>query len=118
VLSRGEGEDQVGELLLGRLSPGDDLERAVSGHAIVARLHQEAARQRAEREARRFRVGQASGQKQPQILLPGDDGLRFVAGVGRDDDFGEDLDDLPRGLCLEAAVHRHDAAKGAGRIAG
>ena len=43
--------------------------------------------------------------------------LRFVAGVGRDDHLGEDLHDLGRGLGVERAVERDDAAEGRDRIA-
>ena len=116
VLGHGEGEDQVGHLRRGRRPLGHDLQIRL-GHAVVARLHEKSAGERAEGEARRLRVGQAAGEQKPQILLAGDDRLGLVARIRRDDHLGEDLDDLPRRLGVEAAVERDDAAEGALRIA-
>ena len=61
----------------------------------------EAARERAEREPVGLRIGKPAGEKEPQILLLGDDRLGLVARVGRDDDLGEDLDDLARRVGIE-----------------
>ena len=87
-------------------------------HGVVAALHQEAAGERAEGEAGALGIGQAAGEQQPQILLLGENRLRVVARVRRDDHLGEDLGDLARGLGVERAVERDDAAEGADRIAG
>ena len=51
VLGDPEGELEVGQLLRRRLPPGDDLQLHVLDHGVVARLHQEAAGERAERQA-------------------------------------------------------------------
>ena len=37
------------------------------------------------------RVGKVAGQKQAQVLLPREDRLRVLVGIGRDHDLGEDL---------------------------
>jgi hypothetical protein len=62
-------------------------------------------------------IRKPGGEQQAQILLLGDDRFRLVARVGRDDHFGEDLDDLARRLRVERPVRRDDAAEGAHRIA-
>ena len=51
VLGHLEGEQQIGELRWRRLALGHDLQLGAVDHAVVARLHQEAAGQRAERDA-------------------------------------------------------------------
>ena len=62
--------------------------------------------------------GRPPVEQQAQVLLRRDDRLRLVAGVRRDDDLGEGLDDLLRGLGVEQAVQRDDAAEGRDRVAG
>jgi hypothetical protein len=117
VLRHGEGEEEVGKLRIARLPFGHDLQSAVGDDAVVARLDEEPARERAEGRAFGHRIGQAAGEKEPQILLLGDDRFRFGARIRRDDDLGENLDDLARGLGVERAVERDDPAEGADRIA-
>ena len=84
VLGDREGELQVGQLLRRRLPLGDDLQLEVLDHGVVARLHEEAAGDRAEGEAGRARIGQAAGGQQAQVLLLGEDGLGLVGRVGGD----------------------------------
>ena len=101
-----------------RGAPGDDLQRRLVEDAAVAVLHQEPARDRADGQRSRARIGQRAGDQQPQVLLRRDDRQRLVVGLRRDDDLGEDLDDLSRRRGVEAAVQRDDAAEGRDRIAG
>ena len=61
------------------------------------------------------RIRHAAGQQQAQVLLSRDDRDRLLVGFGRDDHLGEDLDDLARGLGIEPAVQRDDAAEGRDR---
>ena len=55
--------------------------------------------------------GRPPASSKPQVLLRRDDLDRFVAGVGRDDDLGEDLGDRLRGFGVERAVERDNAAE-------
>ncbi len=118
VLGDGEGEDEVGGLGRRRRASGDDFQVAGAGSGGVARLHQQAARERAERDAARRRVRQAAGHQQAQVFLLRDDPPRRLVGVGGDDHLGEDLGDARRRGRVEGAVQRDDAAEGAHRIAG
>ena len=79
VLGDLEGELQVGQLLRRRLPLGHDLQLEVVDHGVVARLHEEAAGERAEGEPVRARIGQAAGGQQAQVLLRGEDGLGLGA---------------------------------------
>ncbi len=81
-------------------------------------MHQHAAGHRLEDEPLGARIGQAAGEQEPQILLVADDTDRLFAGIGRDDDLGENLDDRARGLGVERPVQRDDSAEGGNRIAG
>ena len=66
----------------------------------------------------RARIRQAAGDQQPEILLGSDDGDRFLARAGCDDDFGENVGDGARGIGIERPVHRHDTAEGRHGVAG
>ena len=99
-------------------APGHDLQRHVVDDRVVARLEQQAAGDRTDAEARRARVGKAAGQQQAQVLLRRDQGDGLFVGVGRDDDFGEDLDDFRSRLGVELPVQRDDAAERRNGIAG
>ena len=93
VLGDGPGEQAVGDFLLGRLALGDAFELVAGDAAVVAVLDQQPAGDHRQRLAGARRIGQLAGQQQAQILLLGEDGAGVVVGVGRDDDFGEDLRD-------------------------
>ena len=112
MLGDAEGEAQIAQLGLGRRAFGDDLELHVIDDRVVARLHQEPAGHRLERETGRARIGQAAGDEQPQVLLGGDDGDRLLARGRRDDHLGEDFGDRFGRFRVEFAVERDDAAEG------
>jgi len=78
-----EGEAQIDQLGLGRRPLGHHLQIEIVGHNVVARLHHEAARHRAQRDAAPARIGQATGQHEAQVLLGAHDGDRLLGGVGR-----------------------------------
>ena len=86
--------------------------------AVVAGLNQDSAGERAERNALGVRIRKSTCEQEPQVLFGGDDVLRRVGRIRRDDHFGEDLDDLFGGLGIEGRVERDDAAKGADAVAG
>ena len=86
--------------------------------AVVARLHQEAAGHGAEGKPGAVGSGQAAGDQQAQVLLRRENAPRVGVGIGRDDDFGEELGDFFRRGAVERAVEREHAAEGADRIAG
>ena len=102
VLGDAEGEAQVGELGLARRALGHDLQLHLVDHRVVARLHQQAARDGLHRQAGGARIGQAAGEQQAQILLRADDRDRLLGRVRRDDHLGEDLRDGARGLAHRA----------------
>ena len=81
-------------------------------------MHQHAAGHRLEDDPFGARIGQAAGEQEPQILLVADDADRFFAGVGRDDDLGENLDDGARRLRIERPVQRDDPAERRDRVTG
>ena len=111
------GEPEIGELRLARCAPGDDLERHVVHDGRVAALDQQAAGEGAHGLAGGSGIGQAAGQKEPQVLLGRDDGRRLGRGVRGDDHLGEDLDDPAGRLGIQRPVQRDDAAEGRGRVA-
>ena len=119
VLGDPEGEAQVGELGVGRRALGDDLELHLVDHGVVARLHQQAAGDRFHREAR-ARADRAAppASSSRRFFFAPTMAIASSLGVGRDDDLGEDLGDRARGLGVERAVERDDAAEGRDRIAG
>ena len=55
---------------------------------------------------------------QAQVRLAGDDSAGLLVGIGRDDDFREQLDDLFRRLAVERRVERDNAAEGRNRVTG
>ena len=63
------------------------------------------------------RIGQAARRQKAQVLLFGKDRAGGVGCRRRDDDLGEDLRHLARGILVDLAVDRDDAAEGADRIA-
>ncbi len=118
VLGDTERKTQIGQFGFGRRALGDGLELHLVDHGVIARLHQQSARDGFHRQAIGLRIGQAAGEQQPQVLLLSHDRDGFVGRVRRDDDFGEDLRDGARGLGVERAVQRHDAAERRRRVAG
>ncbi len=108
------GEQQVRHLRVVGLRLADDLEPLVE--RLVRVLHQHAAVDVLEIEARRRRVPLAAAQ-QADVLLGRDRVARRGVDLGRDDDFDELLfDDDARGVAVERAVEGDDAAKGRLRI--
>ena len=97
---------------------GHDLQLQVLDHGVVARLHQEAAGQRPERQARRARIGQAAGGQQAQVLLRGEDRLGLVASRPGAITTSVKMPVISRGRRrIDRAVERDDAAEGADGIA-
>ena len=102
---------------LGRLALADDLQIGGRDHAVVARLHEQAAGERAHHDAGRARIGQRAHGQQAQVLLGGEDRLRLVGRIRRDHHLGEDLGDLLGCRGVDGAAQGDDAAEGADRIA-
>ncbi len=117
VLGDLEGEQKIGELALGRRALGDDLESAGADDAVVARLHEKAARERAHHHAGRARIGSPPVVSRRKFFLAAKIGLGLRRRVGRDHDLGEDLGDLLGRVRVDGAVERDDAAEGADGIA-
>ncbi len=104
VLGDPEREPQIGQFAGRRRPPGDGCELHLVDHRIVARLHQEPARHRFDRQARGARVRKPARDQEPQVLLCADDRNRLETCVGRDDDFREDLRDGVRRVGVERTV--------------
>ena len=113
VLGHLEGELEVGQLACGvGARVVTTFSSHVLHHGVVARLHEEAAGQRAERQPLGARIGQAAGGEKAQALLLGEDRLGLGRRVGGDDDLGEDGGDLARGLRVDGAVQAMMPPKG------
>ena len=117
VLGDHESKLEIGEFVPSGRALGDDLQLGGSKHAVVARLHEEAAGERADDEALLARIGQPARGQQAQVLLGRKDRLGLGRGIGRDDHLGEDLGDLLGRSLVERLAERDDAAVGAHRIA-
>ena len=107
---------QIHQLLFGRLALCNDLEGTIIDIAIVATLDQQAAGYRFYRQTVGLGVGDTAGQQQAQILLGGDDLLRFWRRRGGDDHLGEHLDDFGGSFGVDFAIGGDNAAKGRDRI--
>ena len=118
MLGHAKCKNEIAELGIGRRSLAHHLEHHVIDQPVVARLHQQAAGNRFHHDPARARIRQPAGEQQAQVLLGADDCDRLLAGLGRDDDFGEDLGDRARGFGVKLAIHRHNAAERRYRIAG
>lgn len=105
VLADGEGEFEIGAFGRARLTPGDDLE-GVAGQAIVAALQQIAARERAHGHARRARVWHSARDQHADVILGGEDRLRFRLDLRSDDHLDEQLGDFARGRRVDGPVGR------------
>ncbi len=116
VLGHFLGDQQVGHLRVGRRFLGHHPHLDVVRRAVVARLHQQPAGQRADGQAAGLGVSQRAGQQQPEVFLAGDDADRLGRRGGRDDHLGEHADYFGRRRRIDLAVERHDAAKGTHRI--
>ena len=116
VLGDLHGDPEVGEFGLGRRLFGHDLELGIIDIAVVAALDQQSTGHGFHREAFGTAIGEAAGEQEAEVLLGGDDADGLVGRLGRDDHLGEDLDDLGRGVGVEQAIERDDAAEGADRI--
>ncbi len=119
VLRDRVGEQQVGDLGLGRRALRDDLQIVAGGRDPVALLDQQPAGEFVRRPALRFRVGQAV--RPPAAAAPPcARAISRAAGSasGRDDDLDKDLRDRLGGGGVERAVQRDDAAERADRVAG
>ncbi len=110
------GEEQVFDLLGGRLHLGDDLEAGGLGGEVVGRLHQQAAA-----DALQFQLvagrGRAARPARAGSVLAGQRGLGF-GGEGRGDQHFDEVLALVHGVDhVEAdfAVEGDDAAEGGGR---
>ncbi|MND52211.1 hypothetical protein D3C80_432200 [compost metagenome] len=112
------GKLQVFHLGRRRGALGHDLQLDILDHAAIAALDQKAAGNRFCGNAARPRVRQAACHEQAQVRLFGNDRLCLFGHFRRDDDFGEQLDDLFRRLTIEKLVERNDAAEGRGAVAG
>ena len=95
MLGDGEGEQHVGDLLLGRLALGHDLQLACRrrGRCRAICTRKPPATERRSGPARAG-SGRPPVDQQAQVLLRADDLRGFGVGFGRDDHFGEDLGDL------------------------
>ena len=111
MLADGEGQQHVGDFLFGGLALGHDLQLGAGDAAIVAGLHQEAARHGAIGQGGRQRVGQSPSHQQAQILLGRQDAARIFVGIGRDDHFGENLGNLFRGRAVQFLIERQHATE-------
>jgi hypothetical protein len=80
---------------------GDDLEIGAPDMRRIARLHEEAARDRFQRPARRCGIRQAARDQQPQIPSRGQNAPRIGVGIRRDDHFREQLGDFFRRFAVE-----------------
>ena len=105
VLGHPEGEAQIGEFRFASARACvTTVQVEIVDRRIVARLDQQAAGDRlAPSCPARRGSGRPPVTSSRRFFLRRNDRLRLLAGVGRDDHLGEDLDDLVRGLPRRAA---------------
>ena len=111
VFADGEGKQHVGDLGVGRLTLGDDLQIGARDVADIAVLNEKAAGDGFVRKAWRRWVGQTARDEQAKVFLLCEHRDRIFVGFGRDDDFGEDFRDRFSGGFVQTLVQGDDAAK-------
>ena len=91
VLADPPGEIEIAQLVGGRRALGHDLGGGRRGGVAIARLHQEAARDAAQLDARPARLGRDVADEQPQVLARREDRQRLGLEGGRDHALEEGL---------------------------
>ena len=117
MLGHGPGEQAILQFLLARLALAHHFQILRLDMAIVAILHQHAARDDGGGQPRTARIGQLIDQQQAQVLLGGKSRNRGLVRTGGDHDFGEDFADRGGGGAVQRDIGGDDAAEGRHRIA-